>query len=116
MRDSTKFGRGAGWRVKGSFGSVVNQLVTSRNARTVWTLPTQPFKGAHFATFPEALVARCILAGSRPGDVIFDPFMGSGTVGRVALALGRRFVGCELNPDYVAMAASRLGEQRGLHL
>jgi DNA modification methylase len=76
----------------------------TRNARTVWTIPTQPFSGAHFATFPEELVARCVLAGSRPGDVVFDPFMGSGTVAKVATDLGRRFIGCELNPEYLALA------------
>lgn len=73
----------------------------TRNARSVWTISTQPFAGAHFATFPEALVTRCILAGSRPGDIVFDPFMGSGTVAHVATHLGRRFVGCELNPAYI---------------
>ncbi len=86
-----------------SFDDAVTGLVTDRNARTVWTIPTQPFSGAHFATFPEELVARCILAGSRPGDVIFDPFMGSGTVAQVATDLGRNFIGCELNPEYVEL-------------
>lgn len=103
LRDSTKFGRGAGWRVPGSFGAAVTETVETRNARTVWSIPTQPFEGAHFATFPEALVARCVLAGSRPGDTIFDPFMGSGTVAKVATDLGRNFIGCDLNPDSIAM-------------
>jgi site-specific DNA-methyltransferase (cytosine-N4-specific) len=107
LRDSTKFGRGAGWRVPGSFGSVVTETQDSRNARTVWTIPTQAYSGAHFATFPEELVARCVLAGSRPGDTILDPFMGSGTVGQVATDLGRNFIGCELNPEYVALHDSR---------
>lgn len=103
LRDSTRFGRGAGWRNKQneSFAAAVVDVVAMRNARTVWTIPTQPFPGAHFATFPEALVARCILAGSRPGDTVFDPFMGSGTVGKVATDLGRNFIGCELNQKYV---------------
>lgn len=86
-----------------SFSAAVADLVPDRNARSVWTIPTQPFAGAHFATFPEALVSRCILAGSRPGDIVFDPFMGSGTVGKVATDLGRRFIGCELNPEYVEL-------------
>lgn len=107
LKDSTKFGRGAGWRVKGSFGNVVTGLVEERNSRTVWTIPTQPYSGAHFATFPELLVARCILASSRPGDVVFDPFMGSGTVGKVALDLGRHYIGCELNPEYVKLTENR---------
>jgi DNA modification methylase len=59
-------------------------------------------KGAHFATFPRALIEPCILAGSRPGDIVLDPFMGSGTVAEVATNLGRRYIGCELNPAYLA--------------
>ncbi|WP_257757395.1 DNA-methyltransferase [Burkholderia glumae] len=85
------------------------------NRRTVWTIPTQSFAGAHFATFPEALVEPCVLAGSRPGDVVFDPFFGSGTVGQVAQRLGRRFLGCELNPDYEPLQRDRL-RQPGLLL
>lgn len=78
------------------------------NARTVWSIATQPFAEAHFATMPEALVEPCILAGSKPGDLVLDPFAGSGTVGVVALRHGRRFVGCELNPEYVNMARRRV--------
>lgn len=72
-----------------SFSEAVTQLVTSRNRRSVWTIPTQSFDGAHFATFPEALVEPCVLAGSWPGDIVFDPFFGSGTTGKVASRLGR---------------------------
>ncbi len=79
-----------------------------RNRRTVWTVPTQPFPDAHFAVMPEALVEPCILAGSAPGDLVLDPFAGSGTVGVVALRHGRRFVGIELNPAYVDMARKRI--------
>lgn len=79
-----------------------------RNRRTVWDINTQPYKGAHFATFPEALVEPCVLAGSRPGDVVFDPFFGSGTTGQVAQRLGRRFIGFELNPDYEPLQRDRL--------
>ncbi|MBN3747095.1 site-specific DNA-methyltransferase [Burkholderia sp. Se-20373] len=78
------------------------------NRRSVWTIPTQSYSGAHFATFPEALVEPCVLAGSRPGDVVFDPFFGSGTTGQVAQRLGRRFLGCELNPDYESLQRDRL--------
>lgn len=81
----------------------------NRNIRTVWTIATQPFPEAHFATFPEALVEPCIKAGSRQGDAILDPFAGSGTTGIVALKLGRSFVGIELNPEYREMARRRLG-------
>ena len=79
-----------------------------RNRRTVWTVPTQPFSGAHFAVMPEALVEPCILAGSAPGDTVLDPFAGSGTVGVVALRHGRRFIGCELNAEYARMAQRRI--------
>ena len=109
LRDSTKFGRGAGWRTKqnASFSEAVVDVVPDCNCRTVWTIPTEPFSGAHFATFPQELVARCILAGSRPGDVVLDPFMGSGTVGKVATDLGRQFIGLELNPEYVELHTLR---------
>lgn len=80
-----------------------------RTKRGIWTIPTQPYKGAHFAVFPEALVEPCVLAGSAPGDVVLDPFAGSGTTGVVALRHGRAFVGIELNPDYAEMARKRIG-------
>jgi DNA modification methylase len=79
-----------------------------RNRHTVWTIATQPFPDAHFAVMPEALVEPCILAGSVPGDLVLDPFAGSGTVGVVAARHGRRFVGIELNPEYVDMARRRI--------
>ncbi len=80
----------------------------TRNKRSVWRISSQRFLGAHFATFPEKLVEPCILAGSRPGDLVLDPFCGSGTVGVVALRHGRRFIGIELNPEYAAMAKRRI--------
>ncbi len=86
-----------------------------RNKRSVWTIATQSYAGAHFATFPEALVEPCVLAGSRPGDIVFDPFMGSGTVASVAQRLGRRWLGAELNPEYVDLQADRT-RQPGLVL
>ena len=82
-----------------------------RNKRSVWSLAPEPFPGAHFATYPTKLVEPCILAGSRPGDVVLDPFTGSGTTAVVARRLGRRFVGIELNPAYCAMAVRRIEEQ-----
>jgi site-specific DNA-methyltransferase (cytosine-N4-specific) len=75
----------------------------TRNRRSVWTISTRPFKGAHFATFPDDLVAPCVLAGSRVDDIVLDPFMGSGTTAVVAARLGRRFIGCELNRSYVGL-------------
>ncbi|MDW3682961.1 site-specific DNA-methyltransferase [Cupriavidus sp. CV2] len=86
-----------------------------RNKRSVWTIATQSYSGAHFATFPEALVEPCVLAGSRPGEIVFDPFMGSGTVASVAQRLGRRWLGAELNPEYIALQAERT-RQPGLVL
>ena len=85
-----------------------------RNKRSVWTIATHSFSGAHFATFPPALVEPCILAGSRSGDTILDPFCGSGTTGLVASRLGRKFVGIELNPEYAAMAERRIREDAPL--
>ena len=83
----------------------------TRNARTVWTIATQPYPEAHFATFPEELARRCVVAGTRPDDLVLDPFAGSGTTGIVALANGRRFVGIELNEEYCRMAERRLRSQ-----
>jgi DNA modification methylase len=80
----------------------------TRNKRSVWTVTTKPYKGAHFATFPPDLIEPCILAGSRQGDVVLDPFMGSGTTAQVAVQHGRQYLGCELNPVYEAMQQERL--------
>lgn len=79
-----------------------------RNRRDVWSINTQPFKGAHFAVFPEALVEPCVLAGSAVGDTVLDPFCGSGTTGVVASRFGRDFVGVELNPVYAELASDRI--------
>lgn len=81
-----------------------------RNRRTVWTIATRPYKGAHFATFPEELVRPCVLAGSRPGDTILDPFCGSGTTGAVAIQEGRDFIGIDINPEYCTMSEQRIKE------
>ena len=87
-----------------------------RNRRSVWTVTTRPYKGAHFATFPPALIEPCILAGSRPGDIVLDPFMGSGTTAMVAVQHGRKYLGCELNPAYEALQIARLSGVQGLLL
>jgi len=79
-----------------------------RNKRTVWTIATQPYSGAHFATFPPKLVEPCILAGSRSGDTVLDPFGGAGTTGLVASRLDRNAILIELNPEYAAMAERRI--------
>jgi DNA modification methylase len=78
------------------------------NKRSVWTVTTKPYKGAHFATFPSALIEPCILAGSRPGDTVLDPFGGSGTTGAVAVKHGRSAILIELNPDYIPLIQERL--------
>lgn len=80
----------------------------TRNRRSVWSVATRPYKGAHFATFPIALIEPCILAGSRPGDIVLDPFMGSGTTAAGALLHGRQYLGCELNEQYAALQTERL--------
>ena len=80
-----------------------------RNKRSVWDVATKPYKGAHFAVFPPALITPCILAGSRKGGVVLDPFMGSGTVAEVANNTGRLFAGCELNHDNIPLQRDRLG-------
>lgn len=83
-----------------------------RNLRSVWEIPTEPRRDAHGAQFPRALVDPCIRICSEPGDLVLDPFVGSGTTALSALALGRRFIGVELNSDYVAVAERRI---RALH-
>ena len=87
-----------------------NEYIDSgtRNKRSVWNIATKPFRGAHFAVMPEALVEPCVLASSRPNDLVLDPFTGSGTVAVVALKHGRNFIGTELNPEYAEIAKIRI--------
>ncbi len=94
-----------------SFSAAVVRTVERRNKRTVWSLATKPYPGAHFATFPPKLVEPCILAGCPVGGVVLDPCAGSGTTLLVAKEHGRNSVGIELNPDYVKMARVRLGQR-----
>jgi DNA modification methylase len=81
-----------------------------KNRRSVWTISTKGYKGAHFAVMPEALAEVCVLAGSRPGDLVFDPFCGAGTTGVVSARHGRRFLGLEAGPDYAKMARVRISK------
>lgn len=86
--------------------------VSTRNKRTVWTVATTPYSEAHFATFPPKLIEPCILAGSAKGDTVLDPFSGTATTGLVAEKHGRKFVGIELNPKYIALAKKRLRKNK----
>jgi DNA modification methylase len=102
----TRYGmanRGDGWSMPS-----ISAPEGGRNKRSVWSITTKPFKGAHFAVMPEALAEPCVLAGSAPGDLVLDPFTGSGTVAVVALRNNRRFIGVELNPEYVDIANDRI--------
>jgi DNA modification methylase len=85
-------------------------IAERRNCRSVWPIPPEYSTESHFAIFPQKLVERCIKAGSSVGDLIFDPFSGSGTVGRVCGRFQRRFVGCDINPDYFEIANRRQSE------
>lgn len=86
----------------------------TRRKRSVWSINPSPYKDAHFATFPPALIEPCILAGCPAGGVVLDPFFGSGTTGMVAKQLGRGFIGCELNADYLPIIERRLASADAL--
>ena len=91
--------------------SGLTKSYTTKNKRSVWTVTTKPYKGAHFAVFPTDLIEPCIKAGSEEGDVVLDPFMGSGTTAVVSKSLGRHYIGCELNEDYGKLIQKRLSEK-----
>jgi len=115
LRRKTLDNKGAG---QGTYEEVRPDLCRSRadympadfmrNKRSVWSVATEGYTGAHFATFPKALIRPCIRAGSRYGGIVLDPFFGSGTTGIVALEEGRKCIGIELNPEYVALAQDRI--------
>jgi len=90
-----------------SFDAAMAVMPDWRNKRSVWTVASEPYSGAHFATFPTALIEPCVLAGSSRDDIVLDPFNGAGTTGLVALRNGRRYVGIELNPEYIALTRQR---------
>jgi DNA modification methylase len=102
-----------GGHLRNDFGTDAMQRVWGlsgkRNRRSVWNVTTKPYSEAHFATYPPALIEPCILAGSPIGGIVLDPFTGSGTTGEVAIRHGRRFVGVELNSDYITIAKKRIG-------
>lgn len=104
---NARVGRG---RIKqhGTFSASTTGLVEKRNKRSVWTVPTQAFAEAHFATFPEKLITPCILAGCPVGGIVLDPFSGSGTTGVVALRHDRHYIGIEISAEYAAMSDRRI--------
>ena len=83
----------------------------TKNKRSVWSVATKPYKGAHFAVFPTELITPCILAGSKEGDTVLDPFFGSGTTGYVCESLNREWIGVELNNDYVPLQKERINQK-----
>ena len=109
-RDKSAEGYTADYAFGDRFSSGARQygVAGKRNKRSVWTVTTKPYKGAHFATFPLDLIEPCVLAGSKPGDTLLDPFNGAGTTGVVAMRHGRRYIGIELNPDYLEMSRKRI--------
>ena len=80
----------------------------TKNKRSVWSVTKKPYKGAHFATFPPELIEPCVKAGSQEGDIILDPFMGSGTTATVAKSLNRDYIGCELHEEYGTLIQKRI--------
>jgi DNA modification methylase len=89
----------------------VSKEYDKANKRSVWTVTTKPYAGAHFAVFPSDLIEPCILAGAPVGGIVLDPFMGSGTTAQVAQNLGRKYIGCELNPAYCELQNIRTAQQ-----
>ena len=115
---STKdYGAGGAQDASATKARIVDRIlsgeITTRNKRSVWTVTTKPYKGAHFATFPPDLITPCILAGAPAGGIVLDPFMGSGTTAAVAIANGRNYLGCELNSAYKDLQDIRI---RDAHL
>ena len=100
--------KGAGVDPSGNGLKDFYDVPETRNRRSVWTVTTRPYKGAHFATFPPDLIEPCILAGSRPDDIVLDPFMGSGTTAQIAMENGRKYLGCELNKAYEELQINRI--------
>lgn len=105
-----------GSKQNASFSAAVTDLVDFRNKRDVWTVNTKPYPEAHFATFPEDLIAPCILAGCPGGGIVLDPFSGAGTTGLVAKKLGRDYIGIELKPEYVEISERRINGYAPLFL
>jgi site-specific DNA-methyltransferase (adenine-specific) len=118
MSDADKSIGGTGTKLhghSGNFDAEGNLIGNGRaNKRSVWTVSTQSFTDAHFATFPEKLIEPCILAGCPVEGIVLDPFMGAGTTALVALKLNRKYIGIELNPKYIKIAARRIRDEMPL--
>lgn len=104
-RDDTRLNNTPG---RTRMGGLKKNDYTKANKRSVWTVNTKPYKGAHFAVYPQELIEPCVLAGSREGDIVLDPFMGSGTTAAVAIKNGRKYLGCELNQEYESLQQERI--------
>lgn len=107
-RDNTRLNNVPG---RSKMGGLTKNNYEKKNKRSVWTVNTKPFAGAHFAVYPPELITPCILAGSREGDVVLDPFMGSGTTAYVAKKYLRNYLGCELNKEYKSIQDERLRQE-----
>ena len=107
---------GRGVKNNDSMDAALAHMPSTRNRRSVWTVATEPYSGSHFATFPSALIEPCILAGCRPGGIVLDPFMGSGTTAMVAQRLGRQWIGIDIDARNLALQAERIGAQQALVL
>ena len=114
-REKKKFlkgmaGDGSGLKGYSGYYDAAGKIIGNgmANKKSVWTVTTEAFKGAHFAVFPEELIRPCVLAGCPEGGIVYDPFLGSGTTGSVGMKCHRKFIGSELNPEYVEIAYKRL--------
>ena len=106
-------GGGSGLKGHSGYKAADGRLLINplgRNKWSVWEVPTVAYKEAHFATFPPDLIQPCILAGTKEGDTVLDPFNGSGTTGEVSIMHNRSYIGCEINPDYVRLTKRRLSK------
>jgi len=93
----------------------LSKSYATKNKRSVWSITNKPYKGAHFAVFPPDLIIPCIKAGSEVGDIVLDPFMGSGTTAMVARDLGRNYIGCELHEEYSSLIDERVPVDKVVH-
>lgn len=107
---------GSGTKNNTSMDEALATMPDTRNPRSVWTIPTQSYKGSHFATFPEALVERCLFPGCPPGGTVLDIFMGSGTTGQVAQRMGMNWIGIDIDERNAELQADRIGGQQAFQL